>query len=223
MADLQRTIDILADADVAILSDGWLPYPSGIASELIRAAIQRGFPVVPVPGPSLAITSLILSGLPADAFVYLGQLPAESAACRDLLGRVAGERQTLIAQVSPAHLCEALIEFRRALGDRSLVVVTAAGQGVEAIWRGTLGEVSGRALTEVVQESCVLVVGGTRGRVARWEEPQLRAQVRACLEQGLGAKEISRQLAPQSGWPRREIYRLAVETAQAISRMGKGL
>jgi len=56
-----------------------------------------------------------------------------------------------------------------------------------------------------------LIVGGAPAEPARWEEERLRTEARRRLALGLGSKETSRQLAAESGWPRREVYRLAVD------------
>ena len=56
---------------------------------------------------------------------------------------------------------------------------------------------------------------GARERATRWDEGQLRAEILALRQQGQGASQIGRQLAARSGWPRREIYRLAVKTGQS--------
>jgi 16S rRNA (cytidine1402-2'-O)-methyltransferase len=206
-----RLFDILATDDVGLLVEGGAPCSSGIASELIRATIQRGFPVVPIPGPAFPITALVVSGLPADSFVYLDRIPAEPTARRDLLALVTTERRTLVLLESLDHLAGTLTDLRDVLGDRPLVLVTASAHGTEAIWRGTLGQASEPWGTQSISEPCVLVVGGAREQVTRWDGGRLRAEVQARLDQGLGAKEIGRDLAVESGWPRREIYRLAVE------------
>ena len=59
----------------------------------------------------------------------------------------------------------------------------------------------------------VLVIGGAQGQTFRWEEERLRAEVHALRQQGLSASQIGRQLAARSGWPRRDVYQLAVQDA----------
>ena len=63
-------------------------------------------------------------------------------------------------------------------------------------------------------ERCVLVIGGAPEHVTAWEESRLVARVQDLCHQGLSAKEIGRELARETGWPRRDIYRLAVDSAQ---------
>jgi 16S rRNA (cytidine1402-2'-O)-methyltransferase len=206
-----ESLDTLESGDVVLLLKGWTPGASGPSQRFIEAAIEHAFPVEPVPGPALPITALVISGLPADSFVYLGQLPQTPAARQDLLTLVAGERRTLVALVSPDHLGTALAESLDSLGNRPLVVVTASETGTRVAWRGTVSEAGERPSEQPTEGLCVLIVGGEREPGREWEEEQLRAEVMLRLERGLGVKEISRQLAVESGWPRREVYRLAVE------------
>jgi 16S rRNA (cytidine1402-2'-O)-methyltransferase len=206
----------LGAGDVALLAEGQSPGLSASGARLVRVAIERGFPVVPVPGPCLPITALVISGLPADSFVYLGQLPLQPAARRELLASVARERRTLVVAESPEQLSATLAELRAALGDRPLALAAASDQGVEILWRGALGEVEEAwfiepGFGEPSPAPVVLIVGGALARAARWSEDELLAEIQARHEQGFGAKEISRELAPESGWPRRQIYRLVVD------------
>ena len=211
LSERDRLFDILATDDVGLLAEGGAPCSSGIASELIRATVRRGFPVVPIPGPAFPITALVMSGLPADSFVYLDRIPAEPDARRDLLTLVITQRRTLVFLASPDALPGTLADLLDVLGDRPLALVTASTHDTENIWWGTLGQVSESWGIQPISEPCVLVVGGARGQVPRWGGERLRTEVQARLDEGLGAKEIGRELAVESGWPRREIYRLAVE------------
>lgn len=211
---LDRALDALRTDDIALLSTGLSPAPSGPAYQLIRAAVEHGFPVVPVPGPALPITALVISGLPADSFVYLGTSPEESSARRDLLASVAAERRTLVVLENAQRLGDTMTDLGDALGNRPLVLVPASGQQTGRIWRGTIGEATEYPPVDPAEEPWVLIIGGAPERMTRWAEERLRSEIQVRLDHDLGTKEISRQLAAASGWPRREIYDLAVNIAQ---------
>jgi 16S rRNA (cytidine1402-2'-O)-methyltransferase len=212
-SSVHALLDALRAGDVAILSVGWSSGPQGSGDQLIHSTIDHGFPIVPVPGPALPITALVISGLPADRLAYLGELPRAPSARHDLLASAASERRTLVVRESPHLLAGTLVDLCAALGDRSLVVVTASEQGIEVIWRGTLGTASEHLVDPPTHRPLVLVIGGARERPIPWDEDRLQAEIGALLDQGLGVKEISQQLTGESGWPRREIYRRAVEAA----------
>jgi 16S rRNA C1402 (ribose-2'-O) methylase RsmI len=100
------------------------------------------------------------------------------------------------------------------MGDRMLVVASASERGTQVLWRGTIGKALEQPPPSPLKDPRVLVVEGARGPAARWDEERLRGEVQARLEKGLGAKQVSQQLAAESGWPRRDVYRLAVEASQ---------
>jgi 16S rRNA (cytidine1402-2'-O)-methyltransferase len=219
LAAIDAPLSNLEMGDVALLLKGWMPGPAGPSLDLIRAAVERGFSVVPVPGPALSITALILSGLPADGFVHLGLLPASPDDRRLLFNPVVDERRTVVALALGDLVPAVLSELGSTLDERPLVVMAASEQGLQIVWQGTTAGVSGQ---ESAQTACselqtlyALVIGGTQRGLARWDRARLVAEIRVCLDQGIGTKEASRQLSSASGWSRRDVYELAVEVASA--------
>jgi 16S rRNA (cytidine1402-2'-O)-methyltransferase len=207
----------LDQADVCLLTTGWSPAPSRPGLAAIRAAIEHGFPVVPVPGPALPLAALVVSGLPAGSFVYLGEPTGDRSAWHRLLEQVAAEPRSLVITTAPDNLARILGELYAAWGERPLVVTTTTERGLETLWRGSLGEVpAGLPATH----PCVLVIGGATELAQQWDAERVRAEIKTSLERGLGAKESSRRLAAESGWPRRKLYRLAVELLQ-VEREGQ--
>lgn len=207
----EAALEALKSGDVAILWSDWSTGPWDSGTQLVRAAIDRGFPVVSIPGPSLPITALVISGLPADAFVYLGELPHERPARRQLLASVADEGRTLVAVLSRPHPGAALDDLATVLGDRPMAVVTGSELGIDLIWEGTLGQVRGQFPALQAPDPAVLVIGGAPSTGGRWAEAQIRDEIRKHLAQGRGAREISHQLAAESGWSKREIYRITIQ------------
>lgn len=205
----ERLWPALATGDAMLLLEGTeagLPAP---AMAILQSAVERGYTVAAVPGPTLAITALITSGLPSDSFAYVGRLPADLVTRRELLGCVAGERRSLVMLPGATGMPTLWPELREVLGRRPLVVVAEREGRPEVIWRGTTEDAE--AVPELESErSAVVIAGGAPGGPDRWSEEQLQAQILACLERGLSAGEISRRLAAASGWPRREVYRRVV-------------
>jgi 16S rRNA (cytidine1402-2'-O)-methyltransferase len=207
-------LDALADGDVAYLFSGLSPAVSDAGYRLVRRALDAKYPVVPVPGSSLPITALVLSGLPADSFVYLGELPQDPAARGKLLAATSFEPRTILAQVPYALLPASLADLHCMWGDRPLVLVAPSATGAQVVWCGRLEQSAAASDLVAFPGVLVLVMGGAAVGAGRWDEGRLSSGVKGLLVEGLGAKEISQQLATVSGWPRREIYRLAVELAQ---------
>ena len=207
-------LDALAEGDVVYFFSGLSPVVPEAGRRLIKAVLDGGYPVVPVPGPSLPITALVLSGLPADSFVYLGELPPDPVERAELLAATGQEPSTLLALVPHALLRLVLTDLHNAFGDRPMVLVASSSAGARVVWRGRSGESATISDQVMPPGSLVLVLGGAPVGVDRWDQGRLDSAIQGLLVEGLGAKEISQQLAGVSGWPRREIYRFTVELAR---------
>jgi len=205
-------LETLTDGDVAFLSTGWLLGHSEPGGRFVRTAIQRGFAVVPIPGPVLPLTALVLSGLPAHSFVWIGEILQPGG--RSLLASLSHDPRTAIALASAPDLVAVSADLHSSLGNRPLVVVIPSDLGAEVVWRGTLDEVAGSSLVESISGRCVLIIGGSQEAAQRWDEARVRARVDTLRGRGLGAREISQRLAEESGWPRRDIYRMVVEAGR---------
>ena len=71
-ARLPQILDTLRTGDVALVSEAGVPTLSDPGRELVRRALETGIRVVPVPGPSALTAAISVSGMPADAFTFLG-------------------------------------------------------------------------------------------------------------------------------------------------------
>ncbi len=122
LARLDTVLATLASGDVALVSDAGTPALSDPGFELVRACIDAGFHVSPVPGPSAPVAALVTSGLPTDRFYYLGFLPRRRSERRALFASVATIPASLVCFESPHRLAAALDDMLDELGDRTLVV-----------------------------------------------------------------------------------------------------
>jgi 16S rRNA (cytidine1402-2'-O)-methyltransferase len=202
----------LETGNALLLLDGVLAGPTAPAHALIRAAAEHGFPVVSVPGPTLPVTALVVSGLPADSFLYLGLLPEEPVSRQELLASVAHEKRTLIV-VTQGTRPEPWASLFSALGARQIAVFSDPDLAGGANWQGTLGQPHQPETVPDPDGLHVLVIGGSPDLPAPWTEDRLRAEIRARLDQGQDVRHTARQLATESGWPRRAIYRMAAQAA----------
>jgi 16S rRNA (cytidine1402-2'-O)-methyltransferase len=198
-----------AEGAVALLVDGLRAGVDEVTRQFVGAGLAAGLSVEPVPGPVLPLTALVVSGLPADSFVYLGALPGEAAARDALLGSVAAERRTLVVVAAAAELAGLVTELRTAWGDRPLVIVPASSEGGPT-WRGSLDRACEALESLPTGGDCALVLGGATEEPAAWDEGRLEAAIDRRAARGEGAKQISQALAGVSGWSRREIYRRAI-------------
>lgn len=208
---LGKILAELAQGDVALVSDAGTPGLNDPGYELVRAALEAGYAVSPVPGPSAPVAALVASGLPTDAFVYLGYLPRKAADRRRLLAQVAGLPYTLIFLEAPHRLQTALEDLQEALGDRPMAAARELTKLHEEIFRGSLSAARQHFETQEPRGEFTLVVAGYKAKEAAWDEARLREELRQRLEKGESPSQIAGEVAVETGWPRREVYRLLLE------------
>jgi 16S rRNA (cytidine1402-2'-O)-methyltransferase len=73
---------------LALVSDAGTPLLSDPGARLVRAAVEAGVPVSPVPGASALLAALVSSGLELDRFTFYGFLPRKGAARRIVLDEI---------------------------------------------------------------------------------------------------------------------------------------
>jgi 16S rRNA (cytidine1402-2'-O)-methyltransferase len=203
---LEQVLDALRAGDVALVSDAGTPGLNDPGYELVRAAIVAGHSVSPIPGPSAPIAALVASGLPTDAYVYLGYLPRKSNDRQRLLKQVADYSFTLIFLEAPHRLMKSLQEMLELLGDRQMAVGRELTKLHEEIFRGSLSQVIEHFTENPPRGEFTLVVAGKTAYTQPWSEQRLRAALEANIISELSSSQLAAQLADQSGWSRKEIY-----------------
>jgi 16S rRNA (cytidine1402-2'-O)-methyltransferase len=209
LTKLDYILDCLKEGDVALVSDAGMPGISDPGYELIVAVSQRGIPLVPIPGPSVVITALAVSGLDTGQFRYLGYLPSRAGARRRQLQEIAGEKATIVVFEAPHRLPAALKDILAVLGDRRIAVCRELTKLHEEVFRGT---VSG-AIDHFVapRGEFTLVIEGS----GETEKPKLTDQIKKQLSEmkrgGVGAKEAVARVAAESGLSRKELYQAWLE------------
>jgi 16S rRNA (cytidine1402-2'-O)-methyltransferase len=210
-ARLEEVLGRLELGDMALVSDAGTPGLSDPGFELVRAAIEAGHRVQSVPGPSAPIAALVASGLPTDAFVFIGYLPRRAAERRAMLQSLVEERRTVLAFEVPHRLPQSLADLESVLGsERQLAVARELTKLHEEIFRGTVAAAREHFGAGPARGEITLVIGGAADAPA-WDEARVRAALREGKRRGAPPSEAARDVAQASGWPRRQVYRMAME------------
>ncbi len=207
----------LEKGDVALVSDAGMPGINDPGYELIRAVIQAGYPLRVVPGPSAPIAALVISGLPTDAFLYLGYVPRRPGERRRLFRDVLEESATLIFLEVPHRLRESLQDALDIFGpQRQGAVARELTKAHEEIVRGTLEEIHAHFQTTPPRGEIVLLLEGARKRASRESvgEKTVRRLVQALVENGIPPSQAARIAARALNVPKRKAYELLVEASE---------
>lgn len=208
---IARLLSALEQGDVALVSDAGTPALNDPGYELVRATLESGHQVSPIPGPSAPIAALVASGLPTHAFLYLGYLPRKQGDRRRLLQEVAELPYTLVFLETPQRLLAALKDLETILGDRHMAVARELTKLHEEIFRGRISAAREHFSGKPPRGEFTLVLAGCPPESERWSEDRVREAIAHSLERGGAPGEIARGIAAESGWARRELYGLVVE------------
>jgi len=202
---LDYILSCLEEGDVALVSEAGTPGMSDPGYELIVAASQRGLPVIPIPGSSVVITALVVSGLPTERFICIGFLPRKVNDRRRLLESVADEYGTIVVLESPHRLLAALNDILLVFGDRKVAVCRELTKIHEEVFRGRISQAIAH-FTEPRGEF-TLVIEGKRERGKPQLTEDIEGQLHYMRQSGVPAKEAIARVAEDTGLSKKELYR----------------
>ena len=193
---------------VALVSDAGTPLVSDPGYKLVRAAIAENLPVTAAPGPSAALTALILSGLPPDVFLFAGFLPPRQAARRRALERWSTLDATLVFFEGASRLAGCLADMAELLGDRPAAVARELTKLHEEIRRGRLADLAVHYRgAGPPRGEAVVVVGPPEPSVP--DRAEVDGRLQAALAD-LGVRDAAARVAAETGLARGDLYRRAL-------------
>lgn len=152
---------LLRGDSVALVSDAGTPTVSDPGGGLIRAAIDAGIRVEPIPGASAVMAGLAASGLPTDAFTFLGFPPTRAKDRKWWFERVRVIRGTIIFFEAPHRIQSTLTDVRREFGDCQVAVARELTKMHEKWVRGPISEVAQQFSDPKGEFTVILSVGLT--------------------------------------------------------------
>ena len=201
---------LAAGARIAVVSDAGTPGISDPGFRLVTLAIERGMPVIPIPGPAAFVAALVASGLPVESFSFRGFLAAKSGARRKQLESVRQSIQTEIFYEAPHRIRETLEDVAAVLGPtRRIVVGRELTKIHEEFLRGTAGKVLEIAKNrgEIKGEIVLLIAPASEGDLpfAAISIPDRVAKL--MREEKLDEKTALKKAAKERGISKSEAYR----------------
>ena len=206
-------LEILGDGrDVALVTDAGTPGVSDPGTDLVAAAREAGFTVVPIPGPSAVATALSAAGLPADRYLFVGFLPRKGAERTRLLARAAAEEWSVVLFEAPPRLAALLRDLAAAAGPgRRAMVARELTKLHEELRAGTLAELADYYSETPPKGELTIVMEGTRTPAAPPDRTaEAVDEATALLAEGLSRREVARRLTETLGMPRNDAYRLVM-------------
>ncbi len=191
---------------IALVSDAGTPLISDPGYRVVRAALDAGLAVVPVPGASAALGALAASGLPTDSFRFCGFLPPKSGQRRKVLEELEAEPVTLVFYEAPHRILESLDDIEACYGPRPVVVARELTKLHEEFLRGTAGEIRAVLAGRPSVKGEITLLIGKRAEPVHDETPLAEA-VSRLESQGIARMDAIKQVAKARGLSKRDVYR----------------
>jgi 16S rRNA (cytidine1402-2'-O)-methyltransferase len=197
-----------AGESVALISDAGTPLVSDPGFKLVRAAIEAGHRVFPIPGASALLAGLVVSGLPTDRFLFAGFLPAKQNARRAMLEELADVDATLIFYETGPRLADSLGDMAEVFGARSAVVARELTKLFEEARRESLEALAAHYAHAGAPKGEIVVVVAPPLPKGEASDEDLDAFLAGALDQGV--KEAAARAADALGVPRKRAYARAL-------------
>lgn len=196
-------------AHIALISDAGTPLISDPGYKLVRECQKNGIPVTAVPGANAVLPALQLSGLPTDAFLFAGFLPARQAARKQTFMKYQSTPATLIFYETAGRLIESLEDMLAVLGNRETAVVREITKKFEEVRRDSVQNLIQhyRGAGSPKGEIALVVSRGGENKV---REDSVDALVQNALKTR-SVRDTVAFVAKTANRPKKEIYKKALE------------
>jgi 16S rRNA (cytidine1402-2'-O)-methyltransferase len=202
---------LLEGESLALVSDAGTPLLSDPGARLVRAALEAGVQVSPVPGASALLAALVSSGLDAERFSFFGFLARRGGERRTTIQEIVELRHLAVLYEAPARVAGTLAELAAAgAADRATVVARELTKQFEEVRRGTLAELAAYYGDAPPRGEVVILIAGAAAPAGA-SEGQLRERAAELRAAGLGARDVAAALVAELGAPRNLAYRVATE------------
>lgn len=205
-----RVLALLGEGKaLALVSDAGTPLVSDPGYRLVEAAVEAGYPISAIPGPSAVLAALVMAGLPSDRFFFEGFLPSKSGERRRRLREMETIPATLVFFEAPHRVVETLADMAAVLGPRPAALARELTKKFETVRRGTLEELAQTFAGEGAPKGEIVLVVGAPQAAAPLGDEAIDAALREALE-AHSARDAVALVSASLGLPRKQVYARAL-------------
>lgn len=191
-----------AGHSVAAVSDAGMPGISDPGFRLVRAARAAGVPVFVVPGPTAAISALVLSGFPTDRFTFCGFFDEKKVRDDNKI------RHTIIYYESPNRIMATIATLARVMPERRIAIVREITKIYEEAIIGYPAE-----LADITPPRGEIVLVVEPAPEHKMTDEEITAIVNDVARSS--TKSAAAELAARAGISKKEAYRRLIDKGDA--------
>ena len=193
--------------NIAIISDAGMPVISDPGEILIKRLKEENIEYTVVPGANAGLCALLLSGIDASRFTFVGFLPDDNRQKKQLLNYLKEHKETLVFYVAPHDVKRVIKELYLSFGERRAVLVNEITKVFEKTYSFTLCE----NYDIDPKGEYVLVVEGNKN----FSDDLLNLTIKQHLEYYIGLgdskNDAIKKVAKERNVNKNEVYKIAIE------------
>lgn len=193
--------------NVAVVSDAGMPVISDPGNVVCKALHEAGMKYTVVPGATAFACALVLSGLDAATFTFLGFLPNKKGDKLRFLERYKELNTTLLFHSAPQDVDADVAALYEAFGERKAVAV----REITKIHEEATPFLLSKGLSGEKRGEYVLAVSGAEIKSNPLNELSEKEHIRYYIDQGLDKKEALKRAAKDRGVSKSELYKFTIE------------
>ena len=199
--------------NIALVSDAGMPGISDPGYFIIQKVLKENISILPIPGSTAFVPSLVISGLSTRSFVFEGFLPSKKKARCDKLKELKSERKTIILYEAPHRLVVTLEDILDILGDRKVSLTRELTKKFEETFRGRVSEAIEK-FNKPKGEFTIILQGAEEKEILKeeWENLSILKHLKLIMkEENLTKKETIKRVAQLRGIPKRVVYQISLK------------
>jgi 16S rRNA (cytidine1402-2'-O)-methyltransferase len=205
-------MDALSTGDVAVVSDAGMPGISDPGSMLVKEAVQRGFPIVPIPGASAVIAAAAMSAAADQGFVFGGFLPRRAGERTARLHELTGPGLPVILFEAPGRMLQLLEDIADLFPDSHVTIGREVTKLHEEWLRGRPADLVADLNP---RGEFVLVLEARATETSQVEK--LDATLKDAIKSGASVREAVDNAIAATGLGRKQVYARALEIRDELS------
>ena len=200
----EKEIDYLKSGkNIAIVSDRGTPVISDPGFILVKNAIENGYNVVCLPGPTAIIPAIVMSGLSGGPFTFYGFLNSKESKRKKELKSLKTHPYPIAFYEAPHRLIKTLNNIYEIFGNRKIAIVREISKKYEEVIRDNVENIL--KTVENLKGEIVIVVEGNQ-ETKTFDNLSIQEHVDLYIEDGLTPNEAIKKVAKERNVPKSEIY-----------------
>ena len=198
--------------DIALVSDAGMPGLSDPGEILIKAVVNEGIEVIPLPGPSAAVPALVASGFATDRFVFEGFLPRKGQERKDRLASINLDERTTIIYESPYRIKETISDLAEIMAGREIALIREISKMHEEKLYGTASDIKEKIADREIKGEIVIVISGNEAisEEEKVTDLSILEHLELLIENGYTKKKAIKEVSKIRGIPKSQVYKEAI-------------